>query len=172
MLEASEIPTAERRVSKPFKPDPPDGDLSKERLELWLRLLKASGLIEEELRRRFRSECNSTLPRFDVMATLAAAGSGLKMSEISAKLRVSNGNITGIVDKLSEEGIAARVPLPRDRRAHLVQLTDKGRKVYEDHAKAHAGWIDEILSGLNADDIEGMILRLDYMTKFLESDDD
>lgn len=158
-------------MTKPFKPDPEDGDLSQERLELWLRLLKASGLIEEELRRRFRNECNSTLPRFDVMAALAHAGDGLKMSEISTQLRVSAGNITGIVDKLSEEGLAARVPMPGDRRAHLVQLTAKGKDVFAQHKAAHAGWIDEILSGLNADDIEGMILRLDYMTKFLETSD-
>lgn len=51
-------------------------------------------------------------------------------------------------------------------------MIDKGCKVYEDYVKVYVGWIDEILSGLNVDDIEGMILWFDYMIKFLESDDE
>jgi len=89
--------------------------LSKERLRLWLKLLKASNLVEEEIRRRLRAQHASTLPRFDVMSALSRAPNGLKMSEISKLLRVSNGNITGIVDKLAEEGFALRVSVPGDR---------------------------------------------------------
>ena len=59
--------------------------LSKERLRLWLRLLKASSAIEAELRRRLRDRHGTTLPRFDVMSALARSPEGLKMSEISGK---------------------------------------------------------------------------------------
>lgn len=142
--------------------------ISKERLRLWLKLLKASGLIEDEIRRRLRSEMDWTLPRFDVMSALSRAPEGMKMSEISKLLRVSNGNITGIVDKLTEEGLARRVAVPGDRRAHLVRLTSRGVSVFETHATAHEGWVNELLSGLDADDINGMILRLDHLTESLE----
>ena len=142
--------------------------ISKERLRLWLKLLKASGIIEEEVRRRLRSECNWTLPRFDVMSALSRAPDGLKMSEISKMLRVSNGNITGIVDKLTEEGLALRTAIPGDRRANLVRLTPKGQALFAEHAAAHEAWIDEILGGLDTDDINGMILQLDHLTQHLE----
>ena len=56
------------------------------------------------------------------------------MSEISKMLRVSNGNITGIVDKLTDEGLALRVAVPGDRRAQLVRLTPKGVQVFNEHA--------------------------------------
>ena len=144
--------------------------LSKSRLRLWLRLLKTSGLIEEELRRRMRAELGTTLPRFDVMSALSRAPMGLKMSEISRRLRVSNGNITGIVDKLTEESIALRVAVPGDRRANLVRLTPKGQKVFADHAARHEAWVDEILAGLNADDVEGISLRLEHLSEKLEAD--
>jgi len=147
----------------------PDVDVSKERLRLWLRLLKSSRLIEDEIRGRLRTEFGSTLPRFDVMSALARSDQGLKMSEISKRLRVSNGNITGIVDRLTEEGLALRVAVPGDRRAHLVRLTSKGAEVFETHAKSHEVWINEILSGLNADDIEGMLTRLDHLGTSLEA---
>jgi len=145
--------------------------ISKERLRLWLKLLKASGLVEEEIRRRLRNECNWTLPRFDVMSAISRSPDGLKMSEISKLLRVSNGNITGIVDKLADEGLALRVSVQGDRRANLVRLTPKGQKLFDELAAAHEVWIDEILGGLNADDIEGMILRLDHLTDHLQERD-
>jgi DNA-binding MarR family transcriptional regulator len=144
--------------------------MSKSRLRLWLKLLKTSGLIEEELRRRMRAELGTTLPRFDVMSALSRAPDGLKMSEISKRLRVSNGNITGIVDKLTDEGIALRVAIPADRRANLVRLTPKGQALFARHAALHEAWIDEILSGLNADDVAGMVLRLDHLSTTLEDE--
>ncbi len=145
--------------------------ISKERLRLWLKLLKASRAIEDEVRRRLRNNCASTLPRFDVMSALSRTPNGLKMSEISKSLRVSNGNITGIVDKLSEEGLALRVSVPGDRRANLVRLTAKGRQVFAEQAADHESWIDEILGELDADDIAGMIARLDHLNLSLEGDE-
>ena len=147
-------------------------DLSKERLRLWLKLLKASHGIEDEVRRRLRSQYGSTLPRFDVMSALDRAPDGLKMSEISKLLRVSNGNITGIVDKLAGEGLALRVPIQGDRRANLVRLTRRGKEVFQDHAAAHKAWIDEILSGLDELDVDGINLRLDQLNAALEREDD
>jgi DNA-binding MarR family transcriptional regulator len=145
--------------------------LSKERLRLWLKLLKASSVIEDEIRRRLRREFSSTLPRFDVMSALSRFPDGLKMSEISELLRVSNGNVTGIVDKLSEEGLTQRVPVPGDRRASLVKLTEAGVEAFAHHANAHEAWINEMLGKLNADDVNGMHLRLDRLVETLEQGD-
>ncbi|MDF1717161.1 MAG: MarR family transcriptional regulator [Antarcticimicrobium sp.] len=142
--------------------------LSKSRLRLWLKLLKASNLIEDQIRRRLREQYQSTLPRFDVMSALARSPEGLKMSQISEMLRVSNGNVTGIVDRLTDEGLALRVAVPGDRRASLVRLTPKGQAAFAEHAAAHESWIDDMLDGLNADDVAGMIRRLDYLNNTLE----
>lgn len=147
--------------------EPESGELSKERLRLWFKLSEASSQIEEEIRRRLRAEHAWTLPRFDVMSALARAPEGLKMSEISKLLRVSGGNITGIVDKLTEDGLAQRFAVPGDRRAQVVRLTPKGTALLAVHSGAHESWINEILGGLDADDIEGMILRLERLNKAL-----
>ena len=148
-----------------------DTGLSKERLRLWLRLLKASSVIEDEIRRKLRREFEGTLPRFDVMSALARYPDGLKMSQISELLRVSNGNVTGIVDKLAEEGLAIRVPVPGDRRAALVQLTPKGGETFKIQAAAHESWVDDLLGGLSPQDIEIMSERLDGLVDTLENKD-
>lgn len=122
--------------------------MSKARLRLWLQLLKLSSGIEGELRRRLRDRHNTTLPRFDVMAALARHRDGLKMSDLSRYLKVSNGNVTGIVDRLVEEGLALRVAVPGDRRANLARLTPKGEAAFADLAAQHEVWIDELLAPL------------------------
>jgi DNA-binding MarR family transcriptional regulator len=140
----------------------------KSRLRLWLKLLKSSNLIEDQLRRFFRDKHGTTLPRFDVMAALSRYPSGLKMSEISGLLRVSNGNVTGIVDRLNSEGLVQRVSVLGDRRAHLVILTIEGEKTFEHLVGEHTAWINEKLGGISIEKIKGFIKRLDDLNETLE----
>ncbi len=131
--------------------------MSKARLRLWLQLLKLSSGIEGELRRRLRDRHDTTLPRFDVMAALARHKDGLKMSDLSRYLKVSNGNVTGIVDRLVEEGMALRVAVPGDRRANLARLTPMGEAAFADLAAQHEAWIDELLAPLTDTDTQTMM---------------
>lgn len=140
---------------------------SKERLRLWLRLLKTTRGIESQLRENLRSEFASTLPRFDVLAALLRYDTGLKMSELSGVLRVSNGNVTGIVDRLVQDGLVIRVPVQGDRRAWLVQLTDKGREEFATQAAAHEAWIDTMLGAISAQDAAQIGARLDALADVL-----
>ncbi|WP_296639384.1 MarR family winged helix-turn-helix transcriptional regulator [Roseinatronobacter sp.] len=128
--------------------------LSKDRLRLWLRLLKVTGHVESELRRRLRADHATTLPRFDVMAALARHPKGLRMSDLSDFLRVSNGNVTGIVDRLTEEGLALRVAVEGDRRAQLARLTPAGEAAFAELAAAHEAWVNDLLGTLDAPMIE------------------
>jgi DNA-binding MarR family transcriptional regulator len=141
---------------------------SKQRLRLWLRLLAVTRKIEAELRERMRVEFDSTLPRFDVMAALSRHAQGLRMSELSGVLRVSNGNVTGIVDRLAEDGLVMRVPVAGDRRATLVRLTAKGAEVFARQAAEHEGWIDAMLSELSADEARSYAARLRTLAQRLD----
>ena len=138
----------------------PDG---KSRLRLWLRLLTCSGLVERAVRRRLRQEFAATLPRFDLMAALDRAPAGLTMGELSAHLKVSNGNVTGVVERLVREGLVERTALPTDRRSFKVALTATGRAAFAAMAERHAGWIDRLLGDLSDGEIEqlmGLLARL------------
>lgn len=143
--------------------NPTEEPISKSRLRLWLKLLKASNTIETELRRRLRDEFGSTLPRFDVMSALSRHPGGLKMSEISALLKVSNGNVTGIVDRLVEDRLALRIAVPNDKRAMKVRLTPAGKKAFETLASAHEGWIDDLLDGMGPHEMDTLGAMLDRL---------
>jgi len=131
--------------------------MAKQRLRVWLRLLKATKLVEATIRENLRVEFDSTLPRFDVLAALYRFDDGLKMSELSAALRVSNGNVTGIVERLVADGLVLRVPVAGDKRATLVRLSNKGKERFDRMAAAHAGWVDAILEDLSDEHCEQAI---------------
>jgi DNA-binding MarR family transcriptional regulator len=132
-------------------------ELSKMRLRAWLKILKTSSLIEKSLRERLRDEFDTTLPRFDVMSALSRSDKGLKMSQLSAVLKVSNGNVTGIVDRLVDGGHVVRIAVQGDRRANLVCLTSKGREQFTIYAEAHEAWLNEMLIDLSSDNAQTLI---------------
>jgi DNA-binding MarR family transcriptional regulator len=130
---------------------------SKDRLRLWLKLLKASRRVEAELRENFRTEFDFTLPRFDVLAALGREQREMRMSELSSTLKVSNGNVTGIVDRLVADGQLQRVAVPGDRRATCVRLTASGEELFRRAAAAHEGWIDRLLGEISAEEARLMM---------------
>lgn len=120
-------------------------------LRLWLRLLSCTNLIEAPLRSRLREQFDGTsLPRFDLMAQLERHPEGLKMRELSRRLMVTGGNVTGLTDKLVAEGLVERRDDPLDGRAWTVQLTPEGRRQFKAMARAHEAWVVEILGGLGS----------------------
>lgn len=127
---------------------------SKQRLRFWLQLLKASKHIENEIRERMRREFGTTLPRFDVMAALHKSNGGLKMSDLSTQLMVSNGNVTGIIDRLVAEGMVERVAIKGDRRATLVRLTEMGNREFSKMAHEHEGWINELFANIDEGEMD------------------
>jgi len=138
--------------------------LSKTRLRLWLRLLHAARLIESEIRQRLRREFDATLPRFDVMAALYREPGGMMMSEISRFLMVSNGNVTGIVDRLVKDGLVKRFQRDGDRRSWIICLTKKGTTNFEQMAAAHERWIDQLFGDFSADEAEQLRSVLSRLT--------
>ena len=143
----------------------PTRSLGKSRLRLWLQLLRASRSIETELRDRLRREFKETLPRFDVMAVLFRNRDGIMMSELSRQLMVSNGNVTGIVDRLVKDGLVIRFQRDGDRRSWIIRLTNSGITHFENMAEAHQLWIDELLKEYDAEAAQALHAELSPLVK-------
>ncbi|MDE2429234.1 MAG: MarR family transcriptional regulator [Burkholderiales bacterium] len=120
-------------------------------LRLWLRMLSCTVMIEAEIRTRLRNEFGITLPRFDLMAQLERHPEGLRMGELSKRMMVTGGNITGITDQLEQEKLVVRMPDLKDRRAYSVKLTPAGRRAFKRMAAVHEDWIAEMFSGMAAE---------------------
>jgi DNA-binding MarR family transcriptional regulator len=129
-------------------------------LRLWLRLYACTSLVESRVRRRLQTRFGTTLPRFDLMAQLDRSPQGLRMSELSSRLMVTGGNVTGLTDSLEDEGLVVRESDGADRRALRVKLTREGRRVFRAMATEHERWIAELFAGLSAREARSLAERL------------
>lgn len=110
-------------------------------LRVWLRLLSCVTRIEKQIRRNLADRFGTTLPRFDVMASLDRFPEGQTMGELSRALLVSNGNVTSIVRQLEAQKLLVTRPDPEDRRYAIVALTEQGKREFDEMAAAHHEWI-------------------------------
>ncbi|MDH3638592.1 MAG: MarR family transcriptional regulator, partial [Gammaproteobacteria bacterium] len=122
---------------------------SKQTLSLSMRLRSCEDILAQQVRARLRATFSITLPQFDILSELERANAPLTMSQLSERLMVSNGNVTGIVDRLVRDGLVRRIQAETDRRIHLVQLTMRGAEQYASMANVHNLWVTELFTGLS-----------------------
>ena len=132
----------------------------KTQLRLWLRMLSITKLVSQEIRRRLRTEFDATLPQFDLLAQLYREPDGLRLGEISRRTMVTNGNITGLADRLEADGLIQREALDGDRRVTVAKLTRKGRETFAVMAKTHEGWLRELMADVDDPTIDEALSRL------------
>ena len=135
-----------------------------EELRLWLRLLTCTTLIEGEVRSRLRARFDVTLPRFDLMAQLDKAPDGMTLSDVSKRMMVSNGNVTGLVERLVLSGHLDRRTSLTDRRVQMIRLTKLGRAEFRKMAAEHETWIADMFAELSPKDVREL-MRLLAKTK-------
>jgi DNA-binding MarR family transcriptional regulator len=142
---------------------------SKQPLRLWLRLLSCTVIVEKRLRSRLDADFGTTLPRFDVLAALERHPRGLKMSALSEFLKVSNGNVTGVVSRLIEDGLITRTVDRADRRSATVRLTRKGRDSFAKMAIANERWMESMFSDLSDSQSEELMRLLSHLRGSIEA---
>lgn len=148
----------------------PPATRPKQSLRLWLRLLACESMVEQTVRKRLRKSFAITLPQFDVLSELEHAGEPLTMSQLSQKLMVSNGNVTGVVDRLERGDYVCREASSTDRRVQYIALTDKGITAFKEIAREHEQWITELFAGLNTTEIKTLITGLGKVKESIAAD--
>ncbi len=132
----------------------------KDELRLWLRLLTCTTMTETLIRGQLRERFGVTLPRFDLLAQLARSERGMTLGDLSRRMMVTNGNVTGLVERLVADGLVARTPRPTDRRTVTVCLTEAGRRAFAAMAAEHEGWVADAFAGVTAEDVVGLMALL------------
>src|SRR6516164_3455611 len=120
----------------------------------WARRSKRGRVTSNCVRRRLRTQFDVTLPRFDLLAQLDREKEGLRLGELSKRMMVTNGNVTGLVERLMKEGLIRRGTVDGDRRVGLVTLTRAGRAAFSRMAAAHELWLAELFADLAPADID------------------
>src|SRR5262249_34578482 len=134
-------------------------------LRLWLRMLACVNFVSTQLRRRLRAEFDVTLPQFDVLAQLQREPDGLRLGELSQRLMVTKGNLTGLVDTLVDAGFVVRQAVPGDRRAQNIRLTKVGSARFAQLAAAHERWLCDFFGDIDRRALSSLIAELDQVKR-------
>jgi DNA-binding MarR family transcriptional regulator len=140
-------------------------DSSKQELRVWLRMLSTTKLISQEIRRRLRAEFGATLPQFDLLAQLYREPEGLRLGEISKRTMVTNGNITGLVERLEGDGLLVRETPGDDRRVTVARLTEAGRLAFAEMARVHESWLREMMIDVDQSAISSLTHNIDQIQR-------
>lgn len=134
---------------------------------MWLRLAKCYNLALREVRATLKEE--RTLPQFDVLSQLKRSeATGLTFSELSKKLLVTAGNLTGIIDRLEQQGLVRREINPKDRRETFIKLTPKGQETCAEIIPQHERDLVKIFSGLKPETVDMLRVGLADLRKHLD----
>lgn len=136
-------------------------------LKVWLRLLTCTTLIEREVRQKLRERFDTTIARFDLLSQLDRAPKGLTMGELSSRLMVTNGNVTGLTDALLREGLVSRAPEPGDRRSLRIRLTHAGKQFFDAMTPVHERWIDQLMTGITRAEMAHLLELLGKLKRSL-----
>jgi DNA-binding MarR family transcriptional regulator len=83
------------------------------------------------------------------MAQLYRESDGLRLGELSKRTMVTNGNVTGLVERLEIDGMVLRETPDGDRRVTVARLTAKGEALFTAMAAAHEGWLRDMLGDVD-----------------------
>lgn len=136
-------------------------------VRVWLRMLACSTMIENDIRSLVHGRFHTTLPRFDALAQLERAPDGLAMGELSRRMMVTNGNVTGLVARLVREGLVDRVENPSDRRASVVRLTAAGRAAFAAMTPVHHDRLEALFAGMGRVELEALLALLGNLKQSL-----
>jgi DNA-binding MarR family transcriptional regulator len=132
------------------------------------RLSEAAALIARERTHPLFASFGLQAGEFDVLATLRRAGKpyALTPTALYEATMVTSGAMTNRLDGLEKAGLIRRGRHPDDRRAVVVQLTDKGRKLIDAAVTAHVKNQWMVLAGLNAKERDALA---DLLAKLISS---
>jgi DNA-binding MarR family transcriptional regulator len=112
-----------------------------------------------------------TSARWQILGAIVDAERPQPVSWLARDLGANRQNVQRIVNDLHGEGLVAFETNPHHRRAQLVVLTDKGRRVFDDAMALQAPWVDSLSEGLSIKDLQAMHRVVAALRDKLESDD-
>lgn len=140
-------------------------EAEKTALRTWLKLLGASNHIRKQLQSLLVETHGMSLARFDVLANLyRAPEGGMRLSDLSKQLMVSNGNVTQVLTPLVKDGLVTRRASKSDARVATAKLSKEGLSRFEAMAADHARWVNDLLADISTDEQQAITRILSPIT--------
>ncbi len=109
-----------------------------------------------------------TSARWQVLGAIALSPAAEPVARLARNMGLHRQGVQRIVNELEKEGLVAFRPNPHHRKANLVILTGRGRKIYEEAERLQIPWVNGLSDGIAADDIVRAIRVLKSLRQRLE----
>jgi DNA-binding MarR family transcriptional regulator len=116
-------------------------------------------------------EINLTVPQLKSLFFIAKQR-GTNSRNLATALGVTPPNMTGIVDRLVKRGLVSRKENPEDRRAHILQVTEKGEAIITNLRDRRRSNILEILGRMNREELSCLGRGLALLVKAAQTDEE
>ncbi|GJE15969.1 MarR family winged helix-turn-helix transcriptional regulator [Methylobacterium marchantiae] len=129
-------------------------------LRVWFRFIRLNRRVTAAMAAELR-KLGLSIPQFDVLSTLTER-EGLTQQDLAARLYVTKGNVSGLIDRLVEAGFVERHAIPGDRRSHALHLTPAGTEIAAHGIAAQKAYVARTLGTLPQEDIaafEDLVLK-------------
>lgn len=124
---------------------------------LWLQLLSLHGELFASLNSVLSSEFGLSLAKFDVLAQLDRYPEGLALGQLSQNLKVSGGNVSGLVQRLLADDLISKAMSSEDRRSFIVRLTPKGAALFRKAADIHKRHLSKRLENIPPQELDSAL---------------
>lgn len=122
-------------------------------MRFWLAILRVHSTIFPALNRNLRDNAGIGLAKLDVLAQLARHPDGISMSNLSTALKVTNGNVSGLINRLIKDGLVSKEMSSTDRRSFKAKLTEKGLETFQTAMKFHAETLAELMHDISLEEL-------------------
>jgi len=123
--------------------------------------------LKHSMRKTFE-DVGLTMPQCLVIGTLIKSGE-MKISELSNKVKLSNSTVSGIVDRLENQGLVVRTRSEEDRRKVYVKATQKVEEIYKGIHKKVEKSLEGLLSSGTEEEVEKIIEGLNTLNRILNN---
>lgn len=127
---------------------------------------KVMGEIKHRIGNHFK-EMNLTGPQGMLIGTLAHHGE-MKVSDLSEKLGLSNSTVSGILDRLENQGMVERSRSKEDRRVVYIKITDECRKHSQMHFEEINKVIEEMMVKATPEELDVILEGMDTLAKVVD----
>lgn len=137
---------------------------------LWLQLLSLHGELFASLNAMLSSEFGLSLAKFDVLAQLDRYPQGLALGQLSQNLKVSGGNVSGLVQRLLADDLISKAMSSEDRRSFIVRLTPKGAALFRKAADIHKRHLSKRLENIPPQELDSALAVLRSLSQKIRTE--
>jgi DNA-binding MarR family transcriptional regulator len=147
-------------------------DRSKVETRIWLQILSLESRIFGRLNRALSKAHGLSVAKFEFLAQVERYPEGITLGKVSENLKVTSGNVSGLVRRLLADGLITKKMSQEDRRSFIVRFTPKGKKLFDKANALHADTLEKCFSDIPLEGLERSLSALRFLSAGLQGHHD